>query len=58
MNLIPDLILCFGRIETISLLGFETLKNRKLITKAEMQQFSGTSQYKQKGEVSRLFKRI
>ena len=42
MDLIPGLVLFFGAIGTVALLGWDTFQNRKPITKAEMQQFRGT----------------
>ena len=38
MDLIPGVVLCFGAIGTVALLGWDTFQNRKTITKAEMQQ--------------------
>tara|TARA_Y100001968_G_scaffold217848_1_gene200433 strand:+ start:787 stop:963 length:177 start_codon:yes stop_codon:yes gene_type:complete len=38
MDLIPGVVLFFGAIGTVALLGWDTFQNRKPITKAEMQQ--------------------
>tara|TARA_Y100001968_G_scaffold166866_1_gene152826 strand:- start:83 stop:259 length:177 start_codon:yes stop_codon:yes gene_type:complete len=37
MSLIPGIVLFFGAIGTVALLGWDTFQNRKPITKAEMQ---------------------
>ena len=42
MDLIPGVVLFFGAIGTVALLGWDTFQNRKTITKAEMQQSRGT----------------
>mgnify|MGYP000272315649 CR=1 FL=1 len=42
MNIIPGVVLFFGAIGTVALLGWDTFQNRKPITKAEMQQSRGT----------------
>ena len=42
MDLIPGVVLFFGAIGTVALLGWDTFQNRKPITKAEMQQSRGT----------------
>ena len=42
MDLIPGVVLFLGAIGTIGLLGWDTLKNRKPITKAELQQSRGS----------------
>ena len=57
MNLIPGVVLFLGAIATIGLLGWDTFKNRKPITKTEMQQARGNrstnSQKKRRGLFSR-----
>ena len=41
MDLIPGVVLFFGAIGTLALLGLDTFQNRKPLTKAEMQQSRG-----------------
>ena len=37
MDLIPGVVLIFGAVGTVTLLGWDTFQNLKPITKAEMQ---------------------
>ena len=57
MDLIPGVVLFFGAIGTVALLGWDTFQNRKPITKTEMQQARGNrstkSQQKRRGLFSR-----
>ena len=57
MDLIPGVVLFFGAIGTVALLGWDTFLNRKPITKAEMQQTRGSiaakSQQKRRGVFNR-----
>ena len=57
MDLIPGVVLFLGAIGTIGLLGWDTLKNRKPITKAELQQSRGSRSLKQKQKRRGLFSR-
>ena len=57
MDLIPGLVLFFGAIGTIALLGWDTFKNRKPITKTEMQIVRGKKPSKPKSQRRGLFNR-
>ena len=57
MDLIPGVVLFFGAIGTVSLLGWDTFKNRKPITKAEMQQSRGSRSIKPQQKRRGLFNR-
>ena len=57
MDLIPGIVLFIGAIGTVALLGWDTFKNRKPITKAEMQQSRGTRAAKQPQKRRGLFNR-
>jgi len=57
MDLIPGVVLFFGAIGTVALLGWDTFQNRKLITKAEMQQSRGTRAAKPQQKRRGLFNR-
>ena len=57
MDLIPGVILFFGAIGTVALLGWDTFKNRKPITKAEMQQSRGSRSPKTQQKRRGLFNR-
>tara|TARA_Y100001968_G_C18965478_1_gene529776 strand:- start:436 stop:612 length:177 start_codon:yes stop_codon:yes gene_type:complete len=57
MNLIPGLVLFLGAIATVGLLGWDTFKNRKPITKTEMQEAYGTRVSGQKKQRRGLFNR-
>ena len=57
MDLIPGVVLFFGAIGTVALLGWDTVQNRKPITKAEMQQFRGTRAAKAPQKRRGLFNR-
>ncbi len=57
MDLIPGVILIFGAIGTVALLGWDTLQNRKPITKAELKQSSGTRAAKPQQKTIGLFNR-
>ena len=46
MDLIPGVVLFFGAIGTVALLGWDTFQNRKPITKAEIQQSRRTTPVK------------
>ena len=46
MDLIPNLVLFFGAIATVGLLGWDTFQNRKPITKSEMQKSRGARSVK------------
>ena len=57
MDLIPGVVLLFGAIGTVALLGWDTFQNRKPITKDEMQPTrsarSVTRQQKRRGLFNR-----
>tara|TARA_Y100001968_G_C18878774_1_gene490697 strand:- start:196 stop:372 length:177 start_codon:yes stop_codon:yes gene_type:complete len=57
MDLIPGVVLFFGAIGTVALLGWDTFKNRKPITKAEMQQSRGSRSVKPLQKRRGLFNR-
>ena len=57
MDLIPGLVLLLGAICTVGLLGWDTFKNRKPITKAEMQQSRGSRSVKPQQKRRGLFNR-
>ena len=57
MDLIPGAVLFLGAIATIGLLGWDTFKNRKPITKVEMQQASGARSSKPQRQRRGLFNR-
>ena len=57
MDLIPGVVLFFGAIGTVALLGWDTFQNRKPITKAEMQQSRGSRTNKPKQKRRGLFNR-
>ena len=57
MDLIPGVVLFLGAIGTVALLGLDTFKNRKPITKAEMQQSRGTRAAKPQQKRRGLFNR-
>ena len=57
MDLIPGVVLFFGAIGTVALLGWDTFQNRKLITKAELQQSRRTRAAKPQQMRIGLFKR-
>ena len=57
MDLIPGVVLFFGAIGTIALLGLDTFKNRKPITKSEMQQTRGSRNPKPRLQRRGLFNR-
>ena len=57
MDLIPGVVLFFGAIGTVALLGWDTFQNRKPITKAEMQQSRGNRTAKQQQKRRGLFNR-
>ena len=58
MELIPGVVLFFGALGTVALLGWDTLQNRKPITKAEMQQSRGARAVKPPQKRRGLFKRV
>ena len=55
MDLIPGVVLFFGAIGTVALLGWDTFQNHKPITKAEMQQTRGTKTAKSQQNRRELF---
>ena len=57
MDLIPGVVLCFGAIGTVALLGWDTFQNRKTIFKVEMQQPRGTRAAKPEQKRRGLFNR-
>tara|TARA_Y100001968_G_C19265703_1_gene671561 strand:+ start:102 stop:278 length:177 start_codon:yes stop_codon:yes gene_type:complete len=57
MDLIPGVVLFLGAIGTVALLGWDTFKNRKPITKAEMQQSRGGRSTKPQQKRRGLFNR-
>ena len=57
MDLIPGVVLFFGAIGTVDLLGWDIFQNRKSNTKAEMQQFRGTRAAKPQQKRRGLFNR-
>ena len=57
MDLIPGVVLFFGAIGTVALLGWDTFQNRKTITKAEMLQARGTRSAKPQQKRIGLFNR-
>ena len=57
MDLIPGVILFFGAIGTVALLGWDTFQNRKPITKAEMLQSRGARAAKPQEKRRGLFNR-
>ena len=57
MDLIPGVVLFFGAIGTVALLGWDTFQNRKPITKEEMQKFRGTRAVKTPQKRRGLFNR-
>tara|TARA_Y100001968_G_scaffold118605_1_gene108062 strand:+ start:101 stop:277 length:177 start_codon:yes stop_codon:yes gene_type:complete len=57
MDLIPGVVLLFGAIGTVALLGWDTFQNRKPITKAEMQQSLRTKAPKPQQKRRGLFNR-
>ena len=58
MYLIPAVVLFIGTIGTIALLGWDTFKNRKPITKAEMQQSPANRSAKPMNQRKSMFKRL
>ena len=57
MDLIPGVVLFLGAIGTVALLGWDTFKNRKPITKVEMLQSRGTRAVKPQQKRRGLFNR-
>tara|TARA_B100000965_G_scaffold386579_1_gene388978 strand:- start:3194 stop:3370 length:177 start_codon:yes stop_codon:yes gene_type:complete len=57
MDLIPGLVLLIAAFATVGLLGWDTFKNRKPITKAEMQQSLGARNSKPQKQRRGLFNR-
>tara|TARA_B100000579_G_C22404848_1_gene653541 strand:+ start:142 stop:318 length:177 start_codon:yes stop_codon:yes gene_type:complete len=57
MNLIPGIVLLFGALGTVALLGWDTFQNRKPITKLEMQQSRRSAPSNQKKKRRGLFNR-
>tara|TARA_B100000965_G_scaffold404338_1_gene434780 strand:+ start:1727 stop:1903 length:177 start_codon:yes stop_codon:yes gene_type:complete len=57
MNLIPGVVLILGVIAIVGLLGLDTFKNRKVITKADIQQSSMAKLSKPKPRRLGLFNR-
>ena len=57
MDLIPGVVLFFGAIGTVALLGWDTFQNRIPITKSEMQVARGTRATKTKQKRRGLFNR-
>ena len=57
MDLIPGVVLFFGAIGTVALLGWDTFQNRKPITKDEMQQSRGARTIKTMTQRTGLFNR-
>tara|TARA_B100000700_G_C14957482_1_gene814711 strand:- start:1157 stop:1333 length:177 start_codon:yes stop_codon:yes gene_type:complete len=57
MDLIPGVVLFFGAIGTLGLLGWDAFQNRKAITKAEMQQSLRNRAAKPKQKRKGLFNR-
>ena len=57
MDLIPGVVLFIGAIGTVALLGWDTFKNRKPITKSEMHQSRGIRAAKQPQKRRGLFNR-
>ena len=57
MDLIQGLVLFFGAIATVALLGWDTIQNREPITKAEMQQSRGARPANPKTQRRGLFNR-
>jgi len=57
MDLIPGVVLFFGAIGTVALLGWDTFQNRKPTTKAEMQQSRGNRAAKPHQKRRGLFNR-
>ena len=57
MDLIPGAVLFLGAICTVGLLGWDTFKNRKPITKSEMLQSRGTKPTRPQKQKWGLFKR-
>ena len=58
MDLIPGVVLFFGAIGTVALLGWDTFQNRKPITKAEMQQSRCNRSDKPMTQRKGMFKRL
>ena len=57
MDLIPGVVLIFGAIGTVALLGWDTFQNRKPITKAEKLQSRGARAAKPPQKRKGLFNR-
>ena len=57
MDLIQGIVLFFGAIGTVALLGWDTFQNRKPITKVEMQPTLGSRAVKQPQKRRGLFNR-
>ena len=57
MELIPGLIIFFGSLAIVSLLGWDTFQNRKQITRLNIQQSSDPKTYEQQGLIRTLFNR-
>ena len=57
MDLIPGLVIFFGTMGTVALLGWDTFQNRKPITKAEMKQSGVTRAAKPQQKRRGLFNR-
>ena len=55
MDLIPGVVLFFGAIGTVALLGWDTFQNRKPITKAEIKKSRGTKAPKEEIKRRGLF---
>ncbi len=57
MDLIPGVVLFLGAIGTVALLGWESIQNRKTITKAEIKKSRESRPDKPKIKIKSLFKR-
>ena len=57
MDLIPGVVLFFGAIGTVALLGWDTFQNRKPINKPKMQQSNGARPANQQQKRKGLFNR-
>ena len=57
MDLIPGVVLIFGAIGTVALLGWDTFQNRKPITKGEMQQSRSARAVMPQKKIRGLFNR-